>query len=598
MGAIAVFHSSRHKPSVTVVQRMASAAPHRGSRTETLVHGHSALAVTNSDEPHDARLGVFEGHAVAVVGSLASTARLAEELASSREARGEPPIPFEDLPALLAAGFRAFGDQLPVRLRGIFAVAITDGNRVFAFRDHIGYRSLFYRLDARGLYAATEAKQVVAGAEISSEPDFAVLAQIYFRTTTDETPAALKGVRRLPKATSIWFANGDNRLYRYWQPESLLETARYSGEELRDRFDTLMDQAVARCLTGHDVISLSGGIDSPAIAAYAAGRHLELSGKPLQAMSVIYPQYPSVDESRYVEPLARHLGLPLHAYEQTAKPLAGMARWARLADTPFPGAALSHYEEDFLRARALGFRSILTGEHAEFVFAFQWQTLDHYLTHGRLRAARRELTQRRARGQSWVSLARLIGRSIASDRVMRARHRLDRKRPPTIPAWIDLRRATEEDPLPARERWKRSQLAGFIGPGVALEAEEVCQAVCGVTVRRPWTDIDLWEFFLSLQAEQKFPDLRPKGLVRDLLRGRVPDQILDRTDKTVFDEAMLADIDYATLRQFLTRPEHRIDGVDYEVLGRLLELEHLAPVDYQWARNLASVHAFLTQWSA
>ena len=179
---------------------------------------------------------------------------------------------------------------------------------------------------------------------------------------------------------------------------------------------------------------------------------------------------------------------------------------------------------------------------------------------------------------------------------MAARNRLVTREAGHGPAWIDLRRAREEEPVPLRERWRRTQLAGFIGPGVALEAEEICQAVCGVSVRRPWTDIDLWELFLGLPAEQKFPDLRAKGLVRDLLRGRVPDEILDRTDKTVFDEAMLAEIDFTTLRAFLTEPAHRIDGVDYALLGRRLASEQLTPVEYQWARNLAGVHAFLSQW--
>ncbi len=147
-----------------------------------------------------------------------------------------------------------------------------------------------------------------------------------------------------------------------------------------------------------------------------------------------------------------------------------------------------------------------------------------------------------------------------------------------------------------RERWRRSQLAGFIGPGIALEAEEVCQAVCGIASRRPWTDIDLWELFLSLPAEQKFPDSRPKGLVRDLLRGRVPDEVLDRQDKTVFDEAAIAEIDYAVLRRYLVAPNHHVDGVNYSQLAELLRTESLTPLDYMWARELAGSHAFLSQW--
>jgi len=596
VGAIAVFLPEQGPAQPDVARAMTAAAPHRGARIETLVHGRSTLACNNPDDLPDAIVRSVGNLAIAFVGSLDNGAELARDLERDGHASTADPPLDGSLPALLAAGFRAYGEDLPLRLRGAFAGAISDGERVYCFRDHVGYRPLFYRRDTRGFFAATEAKQVVAGAGIPREPDVEVVDRIFFRNVSDDTPSALKGVLRLPKATGLAADWRGVRQRRYWDPESLLETARLSFDELQSRFVTLMDQAVTRCMSGQDAISLSGGIDSPAVAAFAAPKHLELFGDPLHAMSVVYPKYPSVDESAYVQLLADYFGIPLHTYEQTVNSLAGLVRWTTLADTPFPGAALGQYEEDYRRARALGFRTVLSGEHAEFVFAFEWNRLDHYLTHARFGAARRDLSARRSRGQSWLSLARLVGRSIAPDRVLAARNAIGRRWPPTVPRWIDKRKATEEEPVPVRERWRRSQLAGFIGPGIALEAEEVCQAVCGIASRRPWTDIDLWELFLSLPAEQKFPDSRPKGLVRDLLRGRVPDEVLDRQDKTVFDEAAIAEIDYAVLRRYLVAPNHHVDGVNYSQLAELLRTESLTPLDYMWARELAGSHAFLSQW--
>jgi hypothetical protein len=213
-----------------------------------------------------------------------------------------------------------------------------------------------------------------------------------------------------------------------------------------------------------------------------------------------------------------------------------------------------------------------------------------------LRAAQRELAARRSKGHSWVSLARLVARSLAPDSVMAARNAIHKPKLSTIPAWVDAGKVSEAGSVPVWERWRRLQLSGFIGPGISLEADEVCQAVSGVNARRPWTDVDLWEFFLSLPAEQKAPELRSKGLVRNLLRGRVPDAILDRQDKTTFDEAALAQMDYATLRRFLVSPNYRIAGIDYDRLVERLRAEDLGTVDYAWAGNLANAHAFLAQW--
>lgn len=597
MSAIVVFLAADGPAQAGVARVMAAAAPHRGARVETILHGRCAIAGIDADDRGETSVGVSDGLAVAFTGSLDNAADLVTDLerrgALTAVATGSAP---PAIPELLAAAFRVHGEDLPARLRGVFAGAISDGDTVWAFRDHVGYRPLFYRHDGQGFFAASEAKQVVAGAGIPRAPDLDVVEHIFYRSATDDTPCALKGAWRLPKSTLITADREGVRLHHYWRPEALLETGGCPPDELKARFDVLMDQAVTRSLTGRDAISLSGGIDSPAIAAYAAPRHLERWGRPLEAVTVVFPRFPSVDESRYVRPLARELGLPLHEYEQTSEAMAGLERWVALSDSPFPGASMAQYEEDYLRVRALGFRTLLTGEHAEFLFAIRWFTLGHLLTHGRFAAARRELAQRRARGASWFALARLAGRSVAPDRVMALRHSIGRDWPPTVPRWVDPRRVAEEDPVPVRERWRRSQLAGFIGPGVALEAEEVCQVACGIRTRRPWTDVDLWELFLGLPAEQKFPDLRPKGLVRDLLRGRVPDAILDRTDKTVFDEASLARIDYATLRRYLAAPEHRVTGIDYQALGELLAAERLTRIDYEWAKGLANVHAFLSQW--
>jgi asparagine synthase (glutamine-hydrolysing) len=569
---------------------MSAAAPHRGDRAETIVHGRASLSCVNSPDLPDATVGCVGGVAVAFVGTIDN----AEDLAQDLERRGNPARDTTP-PALLAAGYRAYGEELAGRLRGVFAGAVTDGERLYCFRDHVGYRPLFYRFDDEGFFAATEAKQVVAGAGIPTEPDLDVVDRIFFHNVDDEMPCAIRGVRRLPKATAITTDRESMHLRRYWHPELLLETANLSSEELQGRFDQLMDQASARALTGQDVLSLSGGIDSPAVAAFAAPRHLERFGRPLHAMTVAYPKYPTVDERRYVEPLAKHLGMPLHTYEQEVNPLADIDQWVRLTDTPFRGGALAQYAEDYRRARSLGFRNVVTGEHAEFVFAMQWFLMDHYLTHGRWGSARRELSARRAKGNSWVSLARFTARAVAPDFVMAARNAFAANRVSPIPAWVDRRKVAKAS-VPVRERWRSLQLSGFIGPGISLEAEEVTQAVTGVRSRRPWTDIDLWELFLSLPAEQKFPDLRPKGLVRDLLKSRLPAFILDRKDKTVFDEAALARLDYATLRRLLLSPEHRLAGVDYSLLADRIASENFGVVDYAWAANLANVHAFLAQW--
>jgi hypothetical protein len=170
----------------------------------------------------------------------------------------------------------------------------------------------------------------------------------------------------------------------------------------------------------------------------------------------------------------------------------------------------------------------------------------------------------------------------------------------TFPDWLELSVIQEVNYRRwwrhPRDRWQAEQLAFFVGPGIGPEADAICAAVCGIRARSPWMDVDLTEFFLSLPAEVKFPDYARKSLVRRLLRGKVPNPILERRDKTFFNDWIMDNIDYPTLRKLLINPSHRIKGVNYDVLGEHLNREDLAMAEFKWAFDLAKCHAFLSLW--
>jgi asparagine synthetase B (glutamine-hydrolysing) len=118
-------------------------------------------------------------------------------------------------------------------------------------------------------------------------------------------------------------------------------------------------------------------------------------------------------------------------------------------------------------------------------------------------------------------------------------------------------------------------------------------ASCGVDVRWPFADVDLWEFALSLPAQVKFRDLETKGLLRKVMRGRIPDEIIDRRDKTVFDEYSISRAEYSVLGRLLSNPSVRVQGIDYKKLGDRIERAEMTLPELQWARDLARIHAFI-----
>ena len=73
------------------------------------------------------------------------------------------------------------GSDLVLDPSGGLHVVWTDGEGVWAFRDQLGFRSLFHRVEAGRTFVASEAKQVAAGARIAREPDTDVLEAIFVK---------------------------------------------------------------------------------------------------------------------------------------------------------------------------------------------------------------------------------------------------------------------------------------------------------------------------------------------------------------------------------------------------------------------------------
>lgn len=593
MGSVAAVLNYSGQADRPLVNRMLTAAPHRGRQVAIHVLGGCALGISNPDGEPDADLALENGIAAAFVGTIDNLPDLAMRLRI-----GSPSGPLKPAPVLLAA-FQAWGVGMPRLLRGMYAVLISDGSCLWCFRDHLGFRSLFYRQDSQRLYVASEAKQVVAGAAIPTEPDIDVLQGIFYGMYDDDTPCALRGVRRLPKASILKGGREAVSTRPYWNPETLLETARLREDSLKEPFTQLMTQAVSRTLTGEDVVSLSGGIDSAAVAAFAAPQHRRLAGRPIAALSAVYPNLPSVDESRYIQMITEFLGIPLHTYEREAHLLEGLPDWVQLLDGPVPKWLWSDAAEHYEQARRLGFRTMLTGEFAEFLIDMRGFVMPHLLARGRVGPVWRRIKAQRSRGASWPGIAWQLASTFVPRSLEAAITRRRLVGMNQAPGWVDSRKVedgTARFQAPVKDRWLQLQLTGFVGPGLSMEANEIFQALYGIRVRMPWADVDLWEFFLSLPAELKFPDARRKGLVRRFLRGSVPDAILDRQDKTVFNDAIMARIDYPALRRWLIKPRYAIEGIDYAMLAERLRREDFELADYLWAIDLAGVHAFLDHW--
>ncbi|MBA2374014.1 MAG: hypothetical protein H0V74_07420 [Chloroflexi bacterium] len=250
------------------MRRMLDAAPYRGRKIRLHTEGRCSLGVASPEDLDDASIAAENGVALAVCGTIDNLGDVAARLGHRR------PLPASPAAIVLAA-FRELGDDTANVLRGAFSDVLTDGgSSIRAFRDHVGLGVLHYGDRGGNVYVATEARQVLAGtgSPRMPEPDF--LESLLYDRYDDETLCALKGVRRLPQGSILVAGPNGVRCSRFWRPNELLETARLTTGEVQARFDELMTQAVARVLTGRDVIALS------TVVLLAAARAVSRCARP------------------------------------------------------------------------------------------------------------------------------------------------------------------------------------------------------------------------------------------------------------------------------------------------------------------------------
>ncbi len=572
---------------------MLAAAPHRGAeRIEVEQLDHAVIGAANRAEGRDTSLATAGQTGAVISGTLDNRLELNAELASHGAPVGG------DTPAdTLLVAHQAWGESAFERLRGVFAGAVVQEAGLTLFRDQVGFGTLLFREAGESVWAASEGKQVVAGAGIRRRPDDESLEAIFYGRL-DERRTALRGVERLDRGSTARFIPGSARaVRRYWDPDDLLETNRLGPDEASEGLLAALDVAVGRALTGHDVVSLSGGIDSPAIAALAAPRSVGNGNVVLGALTAVYPEHPSVDESYYVELIAERLGLQLHTYVPNTGPLDDLDQWVALLDGPVDTMSVPEVAEGYRLARELGYQNVLSGELAEYVLTIRSHLPGHLALNGRWSALADWARDQRSQGQARRAVLRRLLPSITPAPIAGRYARMRGGAHPMVPPWVDARQTGDfsrrfDLDRPARRRWAEAQLGAIRSSALTLEADALCAASFGVQVRRPFADVDFWEFMLSLRAETKFPDAVPKSLVRRAMRGRLPDEVLDRRDKTYFDEHALSTADYEALRRWIFQTDYRVDGVDYDLLAERVEGGRLGVLELAWANDLARVHAF------
>jgi asparagine synthase (glutamine-hydrolysing) len=214
--------------------------------------------------------------------------------------------------------YEDFGEHCVERLRGMFAFALWDGRqqRLFAARDRLGQKPLYFVQRGAEFLFASEIKALLTFDPTLAELDFEALDQYLSLRLIAPPHSMFRAIRKLPPAHTLTFdVTAGLRLTRYWD---LHYEPKLSGSD--DDLVDALEEVLIECLKLHMVSDvpvgafMSGGVDSTLVVAMLM-RHV--ATEPLQTFSGGLP-YGDYNEAPYARLVAERYGT--QHYEQTITP--------------------------------------------------------------------------------------------------------------------------------------------------------------------------------------------------------------------------------------------------------------------------------------
>lgn len=446
------------------------------------------------------------------------------------------------------------GERMLTLLNGMFAFALHDAHdgTLLLARDRLGKKPLYYTETDGTFVFGSELKAVLAHPSVRQQVDLTALNQYLSFEYVPAPLCIVQGVRKLEPGHRILVREG--RIVRdeaYWSID--LTTKRIAEPHALARLDNVLRSATQRRLMS-DVplgVFLSGGIDSSAVAWYAQ----QCSEQPIATFSIGFEEA-SYDESEHAQLVADRIG-SVHHVEilRQRESLELIPELYATLDEPFADASLipTHLLSRFARKHVRvalggdGSDELLTGyptfgaDHLRKPFGAMPTPLISALKGlaDLLPASDKNISfdfkvkqflRGFGSGKNHVHTLWLGGFTAEEKLALLTPH-----------VWAELHGATGLEPIDdllRKSPWGKGDLDEIIYvylrtylPDDILFKVDRASMYASLEVRSPFLDVEVVEFINSLPVDLKRRGANGKYLLKRLMRGKLPDAIIDRPKK-------------------------------------------------------------------
>lgn len=405
------------------------------------------------------------------------------------------------------------GEGCLTALRGMFAFVLWDRKqqRLFAARDRIGIKPLYFSEVGGLLWLSSELKAIAGAAGISPTLRPAAVYQfLRYSYPIDQRHTPVEEIKRVLPGEYLVADPAGTKFQSYW-------TLGFSGDrgnsnrDDQEIFGILRDSVSLHLRSDVPVgILLSGGIDSSCLAALAAQ-----SGGNYTALCAGYAGNQAVDERPQAHRTASYLGLS-HVDVLMGKSLYedNFDQLVNFCDEPVGDVAAIPQWSLYQQARELGYKVLLSGIGGDEVF-FGYPTWNAVGEHSRRLAPGDFKNWIGFDQDEWQARLKSYLHQISGPVLLEAEKYADEP----------LRRLRDQAP-----QGPDAMAAILFGSYLVHNGCQLADKLgmgCSVEVRVPFLDHMLVQAIFDLPLARRFDKDVSKVLLKRLLRQLVPDEVLD-----------------------------------------------------------------------
>ncbi len=459
---------------------------------------------------------------------------------------------------ILVHGYEQWGiEGLLERIAGMFAFALYDHKRrqLFVARDRMGIKPLFYYADAKTYVFASDLKSLMAHSSVPCRMNSQMLSRYLSLGYPAGPETFYQNVFQLsPGYYQVVSEQQSSEPLRYWNLTYPARAARDSRRlpQILEQLDAALTESI-KIHQRSDVpygAFLSGGLDSTTVVAMM---YLQTQ-RPVKTFSIGFKEK-SYDESHEAELVARHYGTEHHHMVLDVPGTDELDRMISAWDQPnadyscLPTYKVSEFARQYVKV-------VLTGDGGDEIFAGYpthflpritpfYRGLPRWFRHGVMRPLVDALPTSFGR-ISFDYKAKLFVRG--ADQPFERGHYLwkllfaeeDKAQLLQPDVWAEARR---EDPFGVFQNY-------FKDVSQADPVNQVLYVDCktfllddnqhkvdrmtmanSLEARLPLLDHKLVELVCALPPHIKLPGLNTKGLLRRLMRDRLPPRVLSMSKK-------------------------------------------------------------------